>query len=79
MKKHFLATVSNDYDQLTEMYDLVYDKIGFQFLKDGSKLKIQDIRQKVPQIFDWLDLSDLNVYVILVLMLIVAGFNMISG
>ena len=34
---------------------------------------------KYSQIFDWLDLIDFNVYAILVLMTIVAGFNMISG
>ena len=32
-----------------------------------------------PQLFDWRDLIDFNVFVILVLMTIVAGFNMISG
>ena len=32
-----------------------------------------------PQIFDWLDLIDFNVFFILLLMTIVAGFNMISG
>jgi len=32
-----------------------------------------------PQIFSWLDLLDMNVWVILLLMLSVAGFNMISG
>ena len=32
-----------------------------------------------PQIFSWLDLIDLNVVMILVLMTVVAGFNMISG
>lgn len=32
-----------------------------------------------PQLFDWLDLIDFNVFVILLLMTIVAGFNMISG
>ncbi len=32
-----------------------------------------------PQLFDWLDLIDFNVLFILVLMTIVAGFNMISG
>lgn len=31
------------------------------------------------QMFDWLDLIDYNVYAIIVLMTIVAGFNMISG
>ena len=34
---------------------------------------------RYPQIFDWLNLMDFNVLFILVLMTIVAGFNMISG
>lgn len=34
---------------------------------------------RYPQLFDWLDLIDFNVLFILVLMTIVAGFNMISG
>ena len=34
---------------------------------------------KYPQLFDWLDLIDFNVLFILLLMTIVAGFNMISG
>jgi lipoprotein-releasing system permease protein len=32
-----------------------------------------------PQIFDWLGLLDVNVLIILILMILVAGFNMISG
>ena len=34
---------------------------------------------RYPQIFDWLNLMDFNVLFILVLMTVVAGFNMISG
>ena len=34
---------------------------------------------RFPQLFDWLDLIDFNVLIILVLMTVVAGFNMISG
>src|SRR5574344_1761748 len=34
---------------------------------------------KYAQLFDWLDLIDFNVYAILILMTVVAGFNMISG
>ncbi len=34
---------------------------------------------RYPQLFDWLNLIDFNVMFILVLMTIVAGFNMISG
>ena len=35
--------------------------------------------RKYPQLFSWLDLIDFNVLLILVLMTVVAGFNMISG
>lgn len=34
---------------------------------------------RFPQLFDWLDLIDYNVIAILVLMTVVAGFNMVSG
>ena len=34
---------------------------------------------RFPQLFDWLNLIDFNVSVILLLMTVVAGFNMISG
>ena len=34
---------------------------------------------KYPQLFDWLELIDFNVFFILLLMTVVAGFNMISG
>ena len=36
-------------------------------------------RQSYPQVFDWLRLLDFNVLIILVLMTVVAGFNMVSG
>lgn len=32
-----------------------------------------------PQLFDWLNLIDFNVFLVLLLMTVVAGFNMISG
>ena len=37
------------------------------------------VTDSYAQLFDWLDLIDYNVYAILVLMTVVAGFNMISG
>ena len=57
----------------------VRHRIGFDFLEDGSRLKVETIEQKYSQIFDWLNLLDMNVIVLVILMLIVAGFNMISG
>ncbi|MBM3420976.1 MAG: ABC transporter permease [Bacteroidetes bacterium] len=58
---------------------LVRDAIGYTIAEDDERLKVSNIRMRYPQIFDWLNFQDLNVVVIIVLMLIVAGFNMISG
>ena len=69
----------NDYEQIDNITSLVQDKAGFKFNADGSKLRVSNIKQNNPQIFDWLALTDTNVIIILVLMLIVAGFNMITG
>ena len=41
-------------------------------------LRTVNIQTKFPQIFDWLNLLDMNVWVILALIIIVAGFNMVS-
>lgn len=46
--------------------------------EDGSVISISAAESE-PQLFDWLALIDFNVMVILVLMTVVAGFNMISG
>lgn len=42
-------------------------------------LRSESITNQYPQIFDWLSVLDMNVWVILILMILVAGFNMISG
>lgn len=42
-------------------------------------LRAATARQRYPQLFDWLDLIDFNVLAIILLMTVVAGFNMISG
>lgn len=46
---------------------------------DESAPVAQSMMDKYPQLFDWLNLIDFNVVFILLLMTIVAGFNMISG
>lgn len=47
--------------------------------ENGTVLSPETLYEKFPQLFDWLDLIDVNVLAILILMTIVAGFNMISG
>ena len=69
----------DDFDRLDEMTSAVMDAIGYRVAEDEDKFKVINIRTKYPQIFDWLEFQDLNVIIIILLMLIVAGFNMISG
>ncbi len=57
--------------------------IGHILLSSGhpeeEALYVSSSEDAYPQIFDWLKLLDFNVLVILVLMTLVAGFNMVSG
>ncbi len=68
-----------DFDQLDNMTQAVRDAIGYKITEEDAKFKVTSIRTKYPQIFDWLNFQDVNVIIIILLMLIVAGFNMISG
>lgn len=45
----------------------------------GETYSSQTIRESNPQIFNWLDLLDLNVWIIIALMVIVASVTMASG
>jgi lipoprotein-releasing system permease protein len=69
----------DDFDKLDEMHMAVRDAIGYRLLEDETKFKVTNIRLRYPQIFDWLNFQDMNVVIIITLMLLVAGFNMISG
>ena len=69
----------NKFDDLELMTDEVRDIIGFRIVEDEAAYKVTNIKTMYPQIFDWLNFQDINVIVIIVLVLIVAGFNMISG
>lgn len=58
---------------------LVQEKVGFGFKQNKAMLRVVTIRDKYPQIFDWINLQDMNVAIILILIFVVAGFNMVSG
>lgn len=68
-----------DFDKLDIMTQEVRDAIGYKITEDDSKFKVTNIKMRYPQIFDWLNFQDINVIIIIFLMLVVAGFNMISG
>ena len=62
----------NNFNNLDQITQKIYEKIPYN-------LNAQSIKEKTPQIFDWLDLQDVNVRIILILMLIVGGVNMITA
>ncbi|MBP6230365.1 MAG: ABC transporter permease [Paludibacteraceae bacterium] len=68
-----------DYGKLDEITESVFRKTANRFEENGNTYYTRSIKQLQPQLFGWLDLLDMNVWVILVLMLTVAGFSMISG
>ena len=67
----FEITIHN-FDNLDALTQMVYEKIDYD-------LNAQTIKEINPQIFDWLKLQDINVNVIIILMLIVAGINIITA
>ncbi len=62
----------NDFDQIIPIGNEVYNETG-------STLDTQTIRQKYASIFEWLDLFDFNIIMIIGIMILVAGINMITA
>lgn len=73
------AITVNDFKQLDEVESRFVEKINRTEDRYGETYATQTIRDINPQIFSWLDLLDMNVWIILVLMVSVAGVTMISG
>jgi len=74
-----IEVLVNDYDNLDLItQDLFFDMASY---KDrlGNSLYTRSIKDINPMIFNWLELLNMNVWVIIILMLIVSGFTMISG
>ena len=74
-----LEMMVSDFKEIDQITTKVNEIVSTSFFGDGSRLKVINIVEKYPQIFDWLNLQDINVMIIIILMLLVAGINMISG
>jgi len=61
----------DDFKFLDKMGEIVYQMIGYD-------LNAETVTEAYPQIFDWLRLMDINVVIILVLMILVAGITIVS-
>ena len=68
-----------DYDRLEEItYQIAADLDGMED-RYGEDYCVRNVEQLNPQIFAWLSILDVNIWVILILMAGVAGFTMVSG
>lgn len=69
----------NDFNRIDEIEQRVRHSALNYSAENDAILRTTNITREYPQIFDWLKILDMNVWVILILMAMVAGFNMISG
>ena len=69
----------NDFDKLDETARTLTKSINHTIDKYGETYSSTTVKHTNPQIFAWLDLLDLNVWIILGLMTAVACVTMISG
>ena len=68
-----------DLQQINAASLRIADKVNRTSDHEGNIFTSQTIYEAYPQIFSWLSLLDINVWIILALMICVAGFTMISG
>lgn len=69
----------NDFKQLGTTANDIIDRVNRTQDQYGNTFSSKTIRELSPQIFSWLDLLDLNVWIILAIMTAVAVVTMISG
>jgi lipoprotein-releasing system permease protein len=62
----------NDFDEIIPIGNAVYNETS-------STLDTMTIRDKYASIFEWLDLFDFNIFLIIGIMILVAGINMITA
>jgi lipoprotein-releasing system permease protein len=66
-----LEVFVDDYAQMDRIEAEMYEQIPYD-------MSTETVKERYPQIFDWLELQDVNVIVILVLIILVATVSMIS-
>ncbi|MBT8317004.1 MAG: ABC transporter permease [Lutibacter sp.] len=60
-------------------FNLINQKSNEVYSETASTLNAQSIIDKYPAIFEWIGLFDTNIYLIIIIMILVAGINMITA
>jgi lipoprotein-releasing system permease protein len=69
----------NDFDRIDETrQDLFFDMAAYRD-RQGNAFLCRSVKEMNPAIFNWLELINMNVWIIIILMMAVSGFTMISG
>ena len=68
-----------DFDQINDVYARIINKVNRTQDRYHNTFTSQTIYDAYPQIFNWLELLDINVWIILGLMICLAGITMVSG
>lgn len=74
-----IEVLVKDFEKVNETADQFIDNINRTSDEEGNSLTTETVYELYPQVFSWLELLDINVWIILALMVCVAGFTMISG
>lgn len=74
-----IGVTVNYLDQIDVTEENFINTVNRSSDEKGNMLTSQTIYDSYPQVFMWLELLDINVWIILALMVCVAGFTMISG
>lgn len=74
-----ISVMVEDLEKMKLTEDAFINDINRTCDPNGDMMTTQTIYETYPQVFMWLELLDINVWIILALMVCVAGFTMISG
>jgi lipoprotein-releasing system permease protein len=69
----------HDFSRLDEVTSELRHLTSLAFDEDKSTIRAVPVTESNRQIFDWLELQNMNVYVIIILMILVSGINMVTG
>lgn len=69
----------HNFDMMDDVTNALSSIATTHVSSDEAIIRVSDIRRLQPQIFGWLALLDQNILVIIVLIIAVAGLNMVSG
>ena len=69
----------HDSRQAEPVADALVDIVGRYAQDHDPVISIKTLKEQFPTLYDWLNLMDVNLLIVLTLMILVAGVNMFSG